>query len=239
MPKDYKHCKRNLTIMKIALLLASILVFSSFAFSIRPAMAHEEIVRGDIRIVAGWVREPPLVGQLNGIVLEITRNSTGDPISNAIAQLDVTVKKGATTKSLDFQPQEEPGVYVAQILPTQTGQSAVLMQGTVTGQTIKEEIGIEDVEDTARYAFPPSTTGGFDPVVIEQLKTVIADLAAQVDEANIAAGEAKTAAAAATQSSAELKMAADRAYLFGMIGVGAGVAGIAIGVAALSRREKI
>jgi hypothetical protein len=225
--------------MKIALLLASILVFSGFAFSLRPAMAHEAIVRGDVRIVAGWVTEPPLVGQLNGIELEITRNSTGAPISNAVAQLDISVKKGAPTKPLEFLPQEEPGVYDAQILPTQTGQYAVVIKGTVAGQAFNEEIEIEDVGDTAALAFPPSTTGGFDPVVIEQLKTVIADLAAQVDEANIAAEEAKTAAAAATQSSAELKMAADRAYLFGMIGVGVGVAGIAIGVAALSRREKI
>ena len=68
---------------------------------------------------------------------------------------------------------------------------------------------------------------------------MIADLAAQVDEANIAAEEAKTAAASATESSSELKTAADRAYLFGMIGVGVGVAGIAIGVAAMSRKEKV
>ena len=225
--------------MKIALLLASILVFSGFAYSIRPALAHEAIVQGDVRIVAGWAAEPALVGQINGIELTITRNSTAEPISNAVAQLDVSVKKGATSKPLDFQPQEEPGVYVAQILPTQTGQFMVVLKGTVAGQAIDNEIEIEDVEDTARLAFPPSTTGGFDQEAIAQLKTVIADLASQVDEANIAAGDAKTAAVAATQSSAELKMAADRAYLFGMIGVGVGVAGIAIGVAALSRREKI
>jgi hypothetical protein len=34
-------------------------------------------------------------------------------------------------------------------------------------------------------------------------------------------------------------MSADRAYLFSLIGVGAGAAGIAIGVVTLSRREKI
>ena len=37
----------------------------------------------------------------------------------------------------------------------------------------------------------------------------------------------------------ELKMSVDRTYLFGLIGVGAGAAGIAIGVVALSHREKI
>lgn len=224
--------------MKIALLFASILVLSVLGFNLRPATAHEEMVRGDVKIVGGWVNEPPIVGQFNGIELTVTRVSDGQPISNALAQLYVSVKKGTPAKALDFRPLEEVGVYEADILPTQTGQYAVVMRGTITGQAIDGQIEIEDVEDTVRFAFPPSTTDGFDPVVIQQLQEVIADLAAQVDEASVAAEEAKTAAADATEMSAELRMAADRAYLFGMIGVGVGVAGIAIGVAALSRREK-
>jgi hypothetical protein len=225
---------------KIALpLAASLLALSFLASSPSPALAHEELCQNGICIVGGWVNEPPLVGQLNGIVLEITRESDGQPITNAVAQLDVTVKKGATTKSLDPAPQEEVGVYAATILPTQTGQYAVVMKGTIAGQAIDGQIEIEDVEDTARFSFPPSSGDPFDPVVLEQLQTVIADLAAQVDEANIAAEEAKTAAASATESSSELKLAADRAYLFGIIGVGVGAAGIAIGVGALSRKEKV
>lgn len=226
----------------IALPFAASLLFMLFlAFSPGPALAHEELIRGDIKIVGGWVDEPPLVGQFNGIVLEITRVSDGQPITNALAQLDVSVKKGTPTRSLDFQPQEEPGVYVAEILPTQTGQYAAIIKGTVAGQAIDGQIEIEAVEDTARFNFPPASNAGSDipQEVIEQLQTVITDLAAQVTEANIAAEEAKMAAASATESSVELKLAADRAYLFGIIGVGVGVAGITIGVAALSRREKV
>ncbi len=226
---------------KIALPFAASLLFMLFlGFSPSPALAHEELIRGDIRIVGGWVGEPPHVGQFNGIILEITRVSDGQPITNALAQLDVSVKKGTLTRSLDFQPQGEPGVYVAEILPTQTGQYAVVMRGTVAGQAIDGQIEIEDVEDTTRYTFPPASNDGSEipREVIEQLQAVISDLTAQVDEANVAAEEAKTAAANATESSVELKLAADRAYLFGIIGVGVGVAGIAIGVAALSRKEK-
>lgn len=226
---------------KIALpLVASVLVMSFFAFSTSPALAHVDMISGDIKIVGGWVDEPPLVGQLNGIVLEITRVSDDQPITNAIAQLDVSIKKGTLTRALDFQPQEEVGVYVAEILPTQTGQYTLVMRGTVVGQAIDGQIEIEDVEDTALVNFPPASTN--DPVlgeVIEQLQTVISDLSAEVDEAKIAAEEARTAAASATEVSEELKMVADRAYLFGIIGVGVGVAGIVIGVTALSRREKI
>lgn len=225
---------------KIALpLAASLLLVSFLASNPGPALAHEELCQNGICIVGGWVNEPPLVNQFNGIELTITRESDGQPITNAVAQLDVSVRKGGQTKSLDLRPQEEPGVYTTGILPTQTGQYAVVMRGTVAGQAIDGQIEIEDVGDTARFNFPPASTGGLSSEVVEQLQTVISDLAAQVDEANIAAEEAKTAAAAATESSTELKQAADTAYLFGMIGVGVGVAGIAIGVAALSRREKV
>jgi hypothetical protein len=226
----------------VLLLAASLLVMSFIAFSPSPVLAHVEMITGDIKIVGGWVDEPPLVGQFNGIVLEISRISDGQPITNAIAQLDVSIKKGTPTRALDFRPQEELGVYVAEVLPTQTGQYSVGIKGTVAGQTIDGQIEIEDVEDTARFNFPPASSEDPDPFlreVIEQLQAVISDLSAQVDEAKVAAEEAKTAAASATESSTELKMAADRAYLFGIIGVGVGIAGIVIGVAALSRREKI
>jgi hypothetical protein len=71
--------------------------------------------------------------------------------------------------------------------------------------------------------------------VLEQLQTVVTDLTAQVDQAATASEEAQQAAQAATESAAEQKVAADRAYLFGMVGVGVGVAGIIIGVVALTR----
>ncbi|HXV46535.1 MAG TPA: hypothetical protein VD736_07680 [Nitrososphaera sp.] len=220
--------------MKIALLLvASLLVLSFLVFIPCPALAHEEVEYGDIRISAGWLQEPPLVGQLNEVVLEVTRVSDDQPITNALAQMDISIKKGAPTKSLDYEPQEEPGVYAAEILPTQTGQYVVVLKGTIAGQAIDDQIQIEDVEDTARFAFP-AESGGISDEAIRQLQTVITDLTEQVDEANIAAQEAKDAA----QSATELKNTVDSAFLFGMIGIGVGVAGIAIGVAAM-RREKV
>ena len=58
-------------------------------------MAHVEMVQGDIRILAGWTNEPPIVSQLNEIVLIVTRVSDGQPINNALSQVAVTVNKGA------------------------------------------------------------------------------------------------------------------------------------------------
>jgi hypothetical protein len=234
---------------KAALFLAITLLLSFLAFNPGPVLAHEETAFGDINIVAGWVDEPPLVNQLNGVLLIITQVSNGQPVNNALAQGDITLQKGAETRPLEFQPAEEAGTYTATILPTQTGQYAVVMRGTIAGQAIDGQIEIEDVEDTARFTFPPTgavttTTGSgnnsqIPQGLIAQLQTVITDLTAQVEQANVVAQEASNATQSVSESVEELKMSADRAYLFSLIGIGAGAAGIAIGVVALSRREKI
>ncbi len=236
---------------KVALFLAATLLLSFLAFNTNPAVAHEEVVIGNISIVGGWLDEPPLVNQLNDIVMIITNASNGQPINNAIAQLEVTLQKGTESRPLEFQPAEEAGTYTATILPTQTGQYAIVMRGTIAGQAIDGQMQIEDVEDTARFNFPPATTaggggggggGGGNQIpqgLVEQLQVVITDLTAQVEEANIGAQNANNATQGIMESIEELRTSADRAYLFSLIGVGAGVAGIAIGAIAMSRREKI
>jgi hypothetical protein len=236
---------------KFALFLAVALLLSFLAFNPVPVLAHEEVVFGDISVVAGWVDEPPLVNQLNGILLTVTQVSNGQPVNNALAQVDITLQKGADARPLEFQPTEQAGTYTATILPTQTGQYAVVMRGTIAGQAIDGQIEIEDVEDAARFTFPPtgatttaSTTGNssnnqIPQGLIAQLQTVITDLTAQVEQANVVAQEANNATQSVSESVEELKTSADRAYLFSLIGIGVGTAGIAIGVVALSRREKI
>jgi hypothetical protein len=231
---------------KVALFLAATLLLSFLAFNTNSAVAHEEVVIGNISIVGGWLDEPPLVNQLNDIVMIITNASNGQPINNAIAQLEVTLQKGTESRPLEFQPAEEAGTYTATIFPTQTGQYAVTMRGTIAGQAIDGRMQIEDVEDTARFNFPPATTagsaGGGDQIpqgLVEQLQVVITDLTAQVEEANIEAQNANNATRGIIESIEDLRISADRAYLFSLIGVGAGVAGIAIGAIAISRREKI
>ena len=227
---------------KVALFLAATLLLSFLAFNTNSAVAHEEVVIGNISIVGGWVDEPPLVNQLNDIVMIITNVSNGQAINNAIAQLEVTLQKGTESRSLEFQPAEEAGTYTATVLPTQTGQYAIVMRGTIAGQAIDGQMQIEDVEDTARFNFPPATTTGSNQIpqgLVEQLQVVISDLTAQVEEANVEAQNANNATRGIIESIEELRISADRAYLFSLIGVGAGVAGIAIGAVALSRREKI
>ncbi|MDQ3851676.1 MAG: hypothetical protein M3299_02460 [Thermoproteota archaeon] len=239
---------------KLITFLAVAVLISFLAVILQPVLAHEEVVMGDIKIVGGWENEPPLVDQLNAIVLTITQVSSGQPVNNALAQEDIRVQKGAEDMPLNFQPTEEAGTYAATILPTQTGEYALVMQGTITGQAVNGQLEIEDVEDTARFSFPSAasigggsstssgSSGSTNQVpqgLIEQLQMVIADLTSQVEQSIVVAEEANNSTQSITESIGELKTSADRAYLFSLIGVGAGTAGIAIGVVALSRREKI
>jgi hypothetical protein len=229
----------------ILFLLAMLLFFSFSGSSLRPALAHVEMVTGDIRIVAGWTSEPPLVNQLNDIIVIVTNLSNDQPITNALAQVDITLNKGAQTRSLDFIPTEEAGAYTATLLPTQTGQYSLSIQGMIAGEAIDNQVEIEDVEDTVRFAFPPATTttaaGGnqIPQDLVDQLQMIITDLTSQVEEANIAAAQANNSTQSVAESIEEFRVSSERSYLFSLIGVGAGVAGIAIGVVALSRKEKI
>jgi len=225
--------------MRKVVLLPLMLLVLLAAFNFAPAIAHTTLKHGDVQVEVGWGNEPPLVGQLNTITIEVTKISDSQPIANALAQADISVAKGAIVKSLDFQPQEESGVYAASILPTQTGQLSVIIKGTIGGQAFEDTAKIEDVGDTKIIEFPQTSGDGVSQEVIKQLQAIINDLTAQVDEANIAAKEAKSAADNASESSLAIKTAVDKAYLFGIIGVGVGIAGIAIGVAALSRKDKV
>jgi hypothetical protein len=227
---------------KIARLLALFMLFLPFiTLDYRPVMAHVETVQGDIRIIAGWTNEPPIVDQLNEIILIVTRVSDSQPINNALSQVAITANKGTESKSLQFQPTEESGTYTSEILPTEPGQYAVVMNGTIAGQAIDAQIQIEDVEDTERFTFPPASASSNEvpQQVIEQLQTVITGLTAQIDEANVLAEDARNASLSATESAQEARLASDRAYLFGMIGIGVGAAGIAIAVVALSRKDVV
>ncbi|MEM2140299.1 MAG: hypothetical protein QXJ74_01235 [Nitrososphaera sp.] len=221
---------------KAALALALALPLLLFAF--KPAFAHNEAEVGDIRIVGGWGIEPPLIGQLNTIVIQVTSISTGDPVTNAFANANVVVKKGGVQKALELTPAEEAGWYEAEIIPTQLGQYAIAFSGRIGTQQVNTQIELEDVEDTKRLNFPEGgdSNQGIPEDFVDQMRQVITGLTVQVENANTSAQNASDAAASAAQSAGETRSAADRAYLVGLVGIGVGVAGIAIAAVALSKK---
>ena len=236
--------KRTLlrVLMLFGMLALSLLVVSSSNIVVPSAFAHQTQNFGSIAIEVGWANEPPLAGQLNTIAVGVSNASDNKPIPNAVGQLQATIKKGGETKPIDLLPQEQEGLYGAEVIPGQIGQYELLLMGTVNGQNINGSIPLDDVSDPKELTFP--STGGSDNSqvtsgIINQVSNAITDLSTQVDDAQASADQAQQTAQNATQSAQSIKVSSDGAYLFAMIAVGIGVAGIAIAVIALSRRERV
>src|ERR687893_944099 len=169
-----------------------IVVITICSIYIAQAFAHETFSFGNLSITPGWEVEPPLVNQLNSIEINITRNvAEGNSVAvrNAFSELDVSIRSGGVTKSLDFEPQEESaGLYRAAILPTQAGSYSLVLIGSLDGQTINSELSIEDVEDTAKFAFPLAESQGQERSTASQagssmmqLSPLLSDLARQIN----------------------------------------------------------
>jgi hypothetical protein len=236
--------KRTLlrVLMLFGMVALSLLVVSSSNIVVPSAFAHQTQNFGSIAIEVGWANEPPLAGQLNTVAVGVSNASDNKPIPNAVGQLQATIKKGGETKPIDLLPQEQEGLYGAEVIPGQIGQYELLLMGTVNGQNINGSIPLDDVSDPKELTFP--STGGSDNSqvtsgIINQVSNAITDLSTQVDDAQASADQAQQTAQNATQSAQSIKVSSDGAYLFAMIAVGIGVAGIAIAVIALSRRERV
>lgn len=228
--------------MKVAIAVTVLLVLTLYTTGLPAAFAHNELTRGDINIEGGWGEEPPLVGELNTIVLKITKVSDNSAITNALAQVDIQIQKGGESKALEFIPQEEAGLYAAEVLPTQLGQYAITFSGQIAGQAIDGQIEIEDVEDTRRLSFPEASSGANEGQVEQlsgQLTTIISDLTSQVEESKSAAQDARNEAQTATQMVSGLVSASDRTFVLAMIGIGLGIAGIAIAAISFSRKFRM
>jgi hypothetical protein len=228
------------------------------------AFAHQTYNFGNISVTAGWEIEPPLVDQLNSVEVNITKNGSegsSTPVRNAFSELDASIKSGGLTKTLDFEPQEESaGLYRAQIFPIQVGSYSLLLIGKIEDQPLNSELQIEDVEDIAKYAFPLqqgqegsilSSESSGAPVPqrqsansldsnsqsqLQQLSPLISDLTQQINATSDRATRAQNASQEISESLEQLRGSVDKAYVFAMISVGIGTAGILIGAFALSKK---
>jgi len=147
----------GITIFVIGTFLLS---FVTFIIIPQVSYAHISKTFGNTTIEAGWLTEPPLAGDLNSIVLQVSRMTGGEetPVANALANLTLSVKSGTITKVLDFQPSPTTdGGYEGMVLPTRVGPYSLVVQGDVKGQKVDNEFKIEDVESKSIFSFPDSS----------------------------------------------------------------------------------
>src|SRR5689334_23860146 len=58
------------------------------------ALAHERRDVGKLQFVVGWIGEPSIIGEPNGIDLRITDKASGQPVEGAEKTLKATVQFG-------------------------------------------------------------------------------------------------------------------------------------------------
>src|SRR5690349_10608551 len=119
------------------------------------AFAHESITVGDYTLEIGWLSEPPIVGQQNAIVVNVSTTKDNQPVED-ISGLTVTVSYGGQNKPLTLQPlgEDTPGQFVAPILPTIPGQYTIDLGGKLGTTDVKAEVQPEEVQAADVLQFP-------------------------------------------------------------------------------------
>lgn len=137
--------------------LAGLISFIVLIFNFQLVLAHETITAGDYEIEVGWLTEPPIVGEKNGIVLNVVDTSGGghQPVED-VSSLSVMISYGGQRKTLTLQPlgEDTPGQFVAPILPTVAGEYEVIFSGSLGDTVVDAETHIEEVQPIDTLAFP-------------------------------------------------------------------------------------
>src|SRR5918995_7123240 len=166
---EYIKTAQTLDFLFIIIVLFSLLTISIVLNSpFQKVLAHISSQYGNTTIQAGWDQEPPLVDKINDVVVGVTRESDlgngsdrAIPVRNALTDMNIMVKYGGVTKSLDFVPsQEQEGWYESKILPTRIGSYNLAINGSIQNQLISDEVQIEDVENKQEISFPEPDSGG-------------------------------------------------------------------------------
>ena len=173
-------------IVAVIAVLTSAFVVAGGLFGPHRALAHEHRAVGNYEFVVGWLNEPALAYEPNGLSLRITlfpngvpeeesaeAEAEGQPVEGLeeTLQAEIIAGGGAETKALTLEPAfNDPGHYESVIIPTLPGDYTFRIFGDLEGQQIDERFSsgpetFSVIEDVAELQIPerlaaPSTDGG-------------------------------------------------------------------------------
>jgi len=235
-----------LSVIIVSSIVATLVLNSSFT-----ALAHVSTEYGNITVQAGWDQEPPLVDEINDIVVGVTResdlgNSSAIQVRNALADMNIMVKYGGVTKSLDFVPSQElEGWSEAIILPTRIGSYSLVLNGSIQDQPINDEVLVEDVESTQKVSFPETSGNGGGSgssidatdtnLLNDQTSNILNQITNDINNIRDDIGTLAESNSNIQEGIQNVKDIADRSYLLAVTAIGVGAAGIIVAAAALVR----
>jgi hypothetical protein len=194
----------------IALPLGGALLLFSLLLPVS-ASAHERRDVGNYEFVVGFLNEPAIADQMNGIDLTVTSKADGKPVEGLEKTLKVEVVVGGNAKSMPITLQTRfnmPGKYAGYFEPTAPGAYIFHFSGAINGDPVDQrfESGpgrFDDVEPLAPLQFPNKLA---DPA---SLQTQLADA----------------------------QLAARTARVLAIAGIVVGAVGIAVGIAGFRRQN--
>lgn len=220
-------------------LVAGLVAASQLAAPVAQAHEHRDV--GEYSLVVGFLTEPALVGEPNGLDLRVSRHAgdaapsqegehadeeeAGEPVEGLESTLkaEVIVGGGAERMPLELEPRfGQPGAYVAHFIPTRAGDYSFRIYGSIEGMEIDEQFDsgpetFSPVADVAELQFPDkvASAAALDQTVrqLEQRIVALEGSGSGEGRANLALG-------------------------VGAAGLVVGAAGVATGVASLARSRR-
>jgi hypothetical protein len=117
------------------------------------ASAHIAATVGGFATEVGWLNEPAVQGQMNGLDITVMSSPGAQPVSGLEKTLKAEVSFGGERETLELQPQgNRPGKYTAPIMPSQPGGYKVRLFGTIDGAAFDHTYDLGSDPDMAVVA---------------------------------------------------------------------------------------
>jgi hypothetical protein len=186
--------------LTIALLAAATMLI----MSIGVASAHEHRMAGSYEFTVGFLNEPAILEEPNGLDLRVQKveGHQATPVEGLENTLKAEITYGGQTMPLEIEPAfRDPGAYTADVIPTAEGDYTFRIYGTIEGQQVDEQF----TSSPTTFSSVESREALNFPVKMEPVAKI---------------------AETATAANAE----ADTAQMYGLAGIGVGVLGLIVGI---------
>ena len=150
--------------LRASLPLAALVVAAFALLFPFTATAHENRAVGDYTFVVGFIAEPAIQDDTNGIWLSVTKGDT--PVTGLADTLQAQVLFGDQSKDMPLVPAfGEDGTYESVFIPTAPGDYTFRFTGTIDGVEVDETFtsspeGFDSVAARSELEFPVSDDNG-------------------------------------------------------------------------------
>lgn len=165
--------------LKHPLILAVLIAFTLLLATAESALAHTRVEVGPYLLIIGWENEPPIVGDRNFLIVDISRD--GEPVEQVEATLNLRIIYGDQSITANLNPTDTPGYYQVDIFPTVRGEYTLEFSGSIEETAVDLTAQPEEVLPAAVLQFPES------PPETTALQSEINDLAGQLQTARLLA----------------------------------------------------